>query len=83
MNSAYDWTARLAEIKSPMLLIDGDGDSVRQSHMLAMFAALGGADHDGFAGGRPASQLFLVPGANHLDILDHPLLAPSMLRFLA
>jgi pimeloyl-ACP methyl ester carboxylesterase len=83
MNSAYDWTARLAEIKSPMLLIDGDGDSVRQSHMLAMFAALGGADHDGFAGGRPASQLFLVPGANHLNILDHPLLAPSMLRFLA
>lgn len=83
MNSAYDWTARLTEIKASALLVDGDGDSVRQSHMLAMFVALGGAGHDGFAGARPASQLFFVPGANHLDILDHPLLAPGMLRFLA
>jgi pimeloyl-ACP methyl ester carboxylesterase len=82
MNSDYDWTARLGEIRAPVLLVDGDGDSVRQSHMLAMFEALGGARHDGFAGGRPASQLFFVPGANHLDILDHPLLAPGLLRFL-
>ena len=82
MNSAYDWTARLSEITSPVLLVDGDGDSVRQSHMLEMFETLGGARHDGFAGGRTASQLFFVPGAHHLDILDHPLLTPGILGFL-
>lgn len=83
MNAPYDWTPRLAaELQSPVLIVNGDADSVRQDHALAVFQTLGGARHDGFAGGRPASRLFIVPDAHHLNVLDHPLLPPAMLAFL-
>ncbi len=83
MNAPYDWTPRLAaELKSPVLIVNGDADSVRQDHALAVFRALGGARHDGFTGGRPASRLFIVPDAHHLNVLDHPLLPSAMLAFL-
>lgn len=79
----YDWSADVAKIAVPVLLIVGDADSVSPSHIIEFFALLGGGLHDGFALGRPASQLAIIPGADHINITYkiEPLLA-AILPFL-
>jgi pimeloyl-ACP methyl ester carboxylesterase len=69
-------------MKAPILMIGGDADSVRPAHALALFELLGGGKADGFAKGRGASRLLIVPNANHLDILDGDSLPPAILNYL-
>ncbi|MGW0563747.1 alpha/beta fold hydrolase, partial [Streptomyces sp. NPDC003016] len=81
----YDWTAEIAEIAAPVLLVFGDGDAVRPAHMVEFFALLGGGlkDPGWDNSGRPASRLSILPGTTHYDLLNSPLLAGSVLPFLA
>lgn len=84
MASRYDWSMAIAAgLKAPVLVINGDADSVRPGHALALFELLGGGKADGFAAGRGASQLLIVPQANHLEILDRAALPPAILDYLA
>lgn len=84
MATQYDWSPAIrTQLKAPVLVINGDADSVRPSHALALFELLGGGRADGFALGRGPSQLLIVPNASHLTILDHPALPPAMLDYLA
>ncbi|MET7935049.1 alpha/beta hydrolase [Streptomyces sp. NPDC005322] len=81
----YDWSAEVADITAPVLLVFGDGDAVRPAHMVEFFALLGGGLKDpGWdgSGDRPASRLSILPGATHYDILTSPLLAGVVLPFL-
>lgn len=83
MGTKYDWSDAIANgLKTPVLHIVGDADSVRPGHALALFELLGGGKSDGFAMGRGASQLMVVPHANHLEILDRPILPMTILDFL-
>nr|WP_294814155.1 alpha/beta hydrolase [uncultured Sphingomonas sp.] len=83
MSSSYDWSAAIAErMKAPILVINGDADSVRPGHALALYELMGGGKSDGFATGRGTSQLLIVPDTNHLEILDREVLAPAMLAYL-
>ena len=83
MASRYDWSAEIAaRMKAPVLVINGDADSVRPSHAVALYELLGGGKADGFAAGRGASQLLVVPRANHLEILDRGALPPALLDYL-
>lgn len=83
MASRYDWSAEIAaRMKAPVLVINGDADSVRPSHAVALYELLGGGKADGFAAGRGASQLLVVPRANHLEILDRGALPPAILDYL-
>lgn len=79
----YDWSADVAKIAAPVLLIVGDADSITLPHMVEFFGLLGGGLHDGFALGRPASQLAILSGADHINItsMTDPLLA-ALLPFL-
>jgi pimeloyl-ACP methyl ester carboxylesterase len=84
MASKYDWSAEItARMKAPLLVINGDADSVRPSHAVALYELLGGGKTDGFAAGHGASQLLIVPQANHLEILDRAALPPAILDYLA
>jgi len=84
MASRYDWSDEIAaRMKAPVLVINGDADSVRPSHAVALYELLGGGKADGFAAGRGASQLLVVPQANHLEILDRGALPPAILAYLA
>jgi pimeloyl-ACP methyl ester carboxylesterase len=84
MASKYDWSAEItARMKAPLLVINGDADSVRPSHAVALYELLGGGRTDGFATGHGASQLLIVPQANHLEILDRTALPPAILDYLA
>ena len=83
MASQYDWRDLLASgLKAPIFVINGDADSVRPVHALSLYELAGGARRDGFAAGRNASQLLIVPRTNHLEILDRPALPPAILDYL-
>ena len=86
LSTPYDWGADVAALAMPALLIMGDADSIPPTHAAAMFALLGGGQRDaGWEGtARPASQLAILPGTTHYDILSHTdLLAPILAAFLS
>lgn len=80
----YDWTADIARITAPVMLVYGDADSIRPAHMVEFFALLGGGLRDaGWDGsGRPAARLAVLPGATHYDIFGSPALAAAVIPFL-
>jgi pimeloyl-ACP methyl ester carboxylesterase len=65
----YDWTEEVRAIGAPVLIVVGDGDSVRPAHALAMFELLGGGQADGGTSGLPNAQFAVLPGTTHLDVL--------------
>ncbi|MCZ4557573.1 pimeloyl-ACP methyl ester carboxylesterase [Rhodococcus sp. PvR044] len=79
----YDWTASIASITAPTLVVIADGDSVRLTHAVELFGLLGGGKADGAMGGAPSSRLAVVPGSLHYNILSHgDLLLPIISPFL-
>jgi pimeloyl-ACP methyl ester carboxylesterase len=80
----YDWTAEVAGITAPVMLIYADADSVSPAHIAEFYALLGGglkdASWDGSA--RPAARLAIMPGQIHTDMLTAPGLAAAVSTFL-
>ena len=80
----YDWSAEVAGITAPTMLVYADCDSIQPGHMVEFFALLGGglrdADWDG--SGRPAGRLAVLPGTTHYDIFASPALAAPVVEFL-
>jgi pimeloyl-ACP methyl ester carboxylesterase len=85
LSEDYDWSAEVAGIAAPVMLVFADADSVQPTHMVEFFALLGGglrdADWDG--SGRPTGRLAVLPGTTHYDIFASPALAAPVLEFLA
>lgn len=67
----FDWTADLARIKAPVLLVAGDADVVTLGHLAQMHAALGG-HANGDINGPSRSQLLVLSGTTHMGILADP-----------
>jgi pimeloyl-ACP methyl ester carboxylesterase len=68
----YDWTADVANIASPTLLIFADADMMPLEHMVEFYRLLGGGTRDaGFDGSlRPTpNQLAIIPGATHYNLM--------------
>ncbi|MFE5560215.1 alpha/beta fold hydrolase [Streptomyces sp. NPDC056544] len=84
LRQEYDWSAEVAAIKAPTMLVFADADSVRPAHMVEFFELLGGGLRDaGWDGsGRPTGQLAILPGATHYDIFASPALAAAITPFL-
>lgn len=83
----YDWGAEVAAMETRALLVFADADSVRPAHMAEFYALLGGGLRDpGWEGSgwpaRCASQLAVLPGATHYDIIASPLLPAVVNAFL-
>jgi pimeloyl-ACP methyl ester carboxylesterase len=81
----YDWTDKVAGLP-PTLIVVGDADGVSPARAAEMFAQLGGGLKDpGWDGsvGRPASQLAILPGVDHMTMPTRPELATTVERFLA
>ncbi|PZS05008.1 MAG: hypothetical protein DLM69_01245, partial [Candidatus Chloroheliales bacterium] len=87
----YDWAEDVAAIKLPTLIVVGDGDGVRPEHAVEMFRLLGGGPPDteemlrqfGGVSRPPKSQLAMLPGTTHFNILTRTdLLLPSVTQFL-
>lgn len=80
----YDWSAEVAELSMPALLVIGDGDSIPPAFAAEMFGLLGGGKQDGgWAGeGMSHSRLAILPGTTHYDIIACPALLPALWPFL-
>ncbi len=85
MSQDYDWTESVSAMKTPTLMIAGDSDSFPPSHVAEFFSLLGGGMRDaGWNGDNLIpSQLAILPGATHYDIIDRlDLLLPVFSPFL-
>lgn len=85
LKQEYDWSAGVAALKMPTLIMVGDADSVRPAHAVAMFGLLGGGQRDGGIDGQgvPNSRLAILPGTTHFTIVERmDLLLPALVSFL-
>lgn len=57
----YDWTAELAKVKAPTLVLTAESDALYPAHAADMVARLNA--------GKAASRLEIVPGTTHYDIM--------------
>jgi pimeloyl-ACP methyl ester carboxylesterase len=80
----YDWSAEVAALKMPTLLVYGDADGVPPAHAAQFFELLGGGKRDGSwdGSGMSKSQLAILPGTTHYTIFSSPALASAVTPFL-
>jgi hypothetical protein len=80
----FDWSADVATMQSPTLLVFADADGARSEHMVDFWKVLGGGQRDAWIDGslRPANQLDIVPGTTHYTLAVDPTLAEIVKRFL-
>jgi pimeloyl-ACP methyl ester carboxylesterase len=80
----YDWSAEVAGITAPVMLVFSDADSVRPAHIAEFYALLGGglrdANWDGSA--RSVARLAVLPSHTHYDIVSSADLAAAVIPFL-
>ena len=84
LSGDYDWSAGVAGITAPTMLVYADADSVHPAHMMEFFALLGGGLRDANWDGSlaPASRLAILPGMTHYNIGPSPKLAAAVADFL-
>jgi len=84
MRQKYDWSADVAKLKMPVMLVYGDGDMVRPEHEVKFYQLLGGGLKD--AGwnreSMPHNRLAILPDLTHYDIFTSPRLAETVRPFL-
>jgi pimeloyl-ACP methyl ester carboxylesterase len=72
----------VSAMQAPTLLVIGDSDIVRPEHIVEMFRLLGGGVMGDLAG-LPKSQLAILPGTSHTNVVARiDLLVPMIVSFL-
>ena len=84
MRQTYDWSAEVAKLKMPVLLVFGDADMTRPEHEIKFYQLLGGGLKD--AGwnreNMPRNRLAIVPDLTHYEMFNTARLADTVLPFL-
>ena len=80
----YDWSAEVARLSMPVMIVAGDADGLPPAHAAEFFALLGGGlrDADWDRSGMTRHRLAILPGATHYDINLVPALAATVIPFL-
>ena len=70
-NRSYDWSASVADIKAPTLLMFADADAIRPEHVVEFYKLLGGGQRDAGLDGslRSPNRLAIIPNTTHYTIL--------------
>jgi pimeloyl-ACP methyl ester carboxylesterase len=80
----YDWSAEIAKLAGPVMLVFADADAIPVSHMAEFYELLGGGQRD--AGwdnsGMVPNRLAVLPGLTHYNIGVAPALAATVIPFL-
>ena len=81
----YDWSADIAKITAPVMLVFADADAVRPAHVVEFYELLGGGLRDANWDGslRPVARLAVLPGQTHYDIFASAGLPAAVTGFLA
>jgi pimeloyl-ACP methyl ester carboxylesterase len=66
LSEDYDWTQSIAALKTPTLIVVGDGDGLRLAHVVEFFGLLGGGKGDGDLTGLSSAQLAVLPATTHV-----------------
>jgi pimeloyl-ACP methyl ester carboxylesterase len=84
MKIDYDWSAEVAKLPMPVLVVAGDADGLPPSHAVEFFGLLGGGRRDASydRSGMTHHRLAIIPGATHYDINMSPALAAAVIPFL-
>jgi pimeloyl-ACP methyl ester carboxylesterase len=85
MSEHYDWSAHIAKLPMPVLLIFADNDSIPQKGIAEFFALLGGGVKEpGWMNTRLSkSRLAVVPGYSHYNFISSPEVPEIIAKFLA
>jgi pimeloyl-ACP methyl ester carboxylesterase len=85
MSVDYDWSAEIAKLPMPVLLVFADNDSVSQKHIAEFFALLGGGVKEpGWLNTQLSkSRLAVVPGYSHYSFISSPEVPQIVAKFLA
>ncbi|WP_242108269.1 alpha/beta fold hydrolase [Luteimonas aquatica] len=85
MRQSFDWSADVARLQGPVMLVYGDGDMYRPESEIAFYQLLGGGKRD--AGWQretlSKNRLAILPDATHYDIFASPRLVDAVAPFLA
>ncbi len=81
---SFDWSASVAEIKAPTLLMFADADCIRPEHVAEFYKLLGGGRRDAGLDGslRSPNRLAIIPNTTHRTILDSAALTQFASAFL-
>jgi len=84
MRGSYDWSADVAKLKGPVMLVFADSDMFRPEHIVKFYQLLGGGLQD--AGWQretmPKNRLAIVPDQTHYDLFVSPKLVQTVMPFL-
>lgn len=85
MTEDYDWSADIAKLPMPALLVFADNDSVSQKHVAEFFALLGGGVKEpGWLNTQLSkSRLAVVPGYTHYNFITSAEVPQLVGKFLA
>jgi hypothetical protein len=85
MSEDYDWSAGIAMLPMPVLLVFTDNDSVPPKRVAEFFALLGGGIKEpGWLNTQLSkSRLAIVPGFSHYNFLSSPEVPQIIGKFLA
>ena len=85
MSEHYDWSAEIAKLPMPVLLVFADNDSVAQKRIAEFFALLGGGVREpGWLNTQLSkSRLAVVPGYSHYNFITSPEVPQIIAKFLA
>ena len=80
----FDWSADVAKIKAPTMLVFADADAYRPEHIIEFYGLLGGGQHDAGLDGshRSPNRLAIMPNATHYDLLATTAVADVVRPFL-
>ena len=83
-NRSYDWSAAVAGIKAPTLLMFADADMIRPEHVVEFYKLLGGGQRDASLDGslRSPNGLAIIPNTTHRTILGSAALTRFASAFL-
>lgn len=84
MRTPYDWSADVASVKMPVMLVFGDSDMYRPEHVVKFYQLLGGGLKDAGWMRENISQhrLAIIPNRTHYDMFFAPELVSTVLPFL-
>ena len=70
-NQRIDWSASVAEIEAPTLLVFADADMMRPEHIVEFYKLLGGGQRDAGLDGslRSPNRLAIIPNTTHYTLL--------------
>jgi pimeloyl-ACP methyl ester carboxylesterase len=85
LSEDYDWSADIAKLPMPVLLVFADNDSISQKHIAEFFALLGGGiSEPGWLNTQLSkSRLAVVPGCSHYNFITSAEVPQIIGKFLA